>query len=341
MRKNDVHNENSAWSDTRHYVGRLGSWTKAAKVLVRTAAQHPNLVDGCCVKRILISAPAWRPEADSLTTLEGAIKRMLPAGSEENAIILSQLQDIRLFDIASAFRSEYTAKTFRPRIHAETALVEHFHQNGISHLNGNRYIGCSKPSCYSCDLYIRFHPGHYTARPCHGNVWKNWCAPLLPSTGAHDPIGNHTRDILNLMTAHVRSDVKFLISTRACARRKLPDSTTGISNAPLQVSVRPNEAVTFDIKQLGVRPRQDKTLGSTTFNCYVDAQLDICNHARNFCMLSMDAEGIAPIKEAVQQTVPESQLTTLRGKTNMGSDEDEDEETIVFLGRGTSSRQSG
>ena len=47
------------------------------------------------------------------------------------------------------------------------------------------------------------------ARSCHGNVWKNWCAPLLSSIDRQDPIDKHTRDILNSMTAQIRSEVMY------------------------------------------------------------------------------------------------------------------------------------
>ena len=82
------------------------------------------------------------------------------------------------------------------------------------------------------DLFIRHHPGHFVTRPCHGNVWKNWRAPTLPSDNDSGEISIHARDILNSMIKSIRSDLIFLIESRTSSHRKVLDSTTGISASP-------------------------------------------------------------------------------------------------------------
>jgi hypothetical protein len=56
---------------------------------------------------------------------------------------------------------------------ARTLGKEHIHVNRVSFVGNERYIGCSKPFCYCCNLYASFHPGLCLPRPCHGNTWIN------------------------------------------------------------------------------------------------------------------------------------------------------------------------
>ena len=171
---------NEVWSDVRHYVGRLGSWTKAAKVLVKIARSEPSLVDDCTTKQFGLPRPVPAPLADGLTSLDKALVRMLPASAKADRLpnLQACLENYPV-DISSQFYDEYTSKTFQPREHAEVAMLEHFYQGNRLHFKDIPYIGCSKPSCYCCDLYLRHHPGQYLVRPTHGNVWISWKPPLL------------------------------------------------------------------------------------------------------------------------------------------------------------------
>jgi hypothetical protein len=219
------------WSDLRHYIGRLGSWSKAAKILVRAANRYQDLISGFRVECLESPQPIAAPVADSKTNLDSALGRMLPASETDR---LKQIQEIvrnsRVFDISLAFFEAYTDETFRPRVHAEVLVLEHFHHNDLEFVNNDRYVGCSKPSCYCCDLYMKCHPGNFVARASHGNLWLNWRAPILPLDDG-EAAQKHTRDILNSMVKHIRQDALHQIQSRLPRRRKVPDSTTGMSTS--------------------------------------------------------------------------------------------------------------
>ena len=117
-------------------------------MLVSIAALDPSFVDDFTVKQLGIPLPVAAPEADSMTNLERALGRMLPANSSDSTTIQARLQSIRLFDVATVFKAEYMDDNFKPRVHAEAALLEYFYQNNLVHVNNYRYVGCSKPSCY-------------------------------------------------------------------------------------------------------------------------------------------------------------------------------------------------
>lgn len=113
-----------------------------------------------------------------------------------------------------------------PHPHAETVALDFASSRGIQMVNDDRYIGCSKPSCYCCSLYMKYHPGGYRPRPTHGNVWVLWCLPQahhldevdITSLSILRHIANETRDLTEAI----------LTKGRATSRRKF-DSTTGIS----------------------------------------------------------------------------------------------------------------
>jgi len=224
----------SLWSELRHYIGRLGSWSKASKVLLDVAATHPNLISGFRVNSLVSPPPMAVPGTVQKTNLDSALGRMLPAGQSNR---LDQLKEILKKNpvlsvsnpvVSTAFVEEYTDKNFKPRIHAELLVLEHFHFKRLEFVNRDRYIGCSKPSCYCCDLYMKHHPGNFVIRACHGNLWTNW-RPPIPPTNDTAIAEKHTTDMLNEMVKRIRMDVISQIESKELPRSKALDSTTGIS----------------------------------------------------------------------------------------------------------------
>jgi hypothetical protein len=229
--KHSASTGSSPWSKLRHYIGRLGSWKRASKVLVRVANSSPILISSFRIDVVVSPPPIAAPAADSKTSLDSALKRMLPA-NESNRLeqIREILRDFPVSDVAANFLDAYTDDNFKPRIHAELLLLEHFYHHELDFVDSDRYIGCSKPSCYCCDLYMKSHPGHFVARACHGNLWVNWRAPIPP---IEDKMAaqKHTTNILNDMVKKVRGDVIFQIMSRRPRRPRVPDSTTGMSTS--------------------------------------------------------------------------------------------------------------
>jgi len=156
---------------------------------------------------------------------------MLPADQSDRLHQVQEtLNNLRIFDVSTRFVKEYTDKNFKPRIHAELLLLAHFYHRDLEFVNKDRYIGCSKPSCYCCDLYIRCHPGNFVVRPSHGNLWMNWRAPV-PPLDDDKAAQKHTAKVLNDMVKYVRRDVLFQIESKQPRRSRVPDSTTGISTS--------------------------------------------------------------------------------------------------------------
>jgi OTT_1508-like deaminase len=235
---NEVESRRQAFLLTRHYIGRLGSHFKAARILTTAGWKMPRLFENFNIlTRPSPKPPSLPPPTDQLTTLEGIIKRMLPAGSEETVRYQEDLAAMDAkFDILKRLHAQFQGKDFMPRVHAELNLLEYFHRKRLPFVDNDRFIACSKPACYCCYHYICHHPGGFVRPSSHGVRYLNWRAPdLVDETDEREK--NHRRDILNKVIAQIRLDVFRQIEQRRGPSAWHPDSTTGITYSKKQNTV--------------------------------------------------------------------------------------------------------
>lgn len=224
----------SAWYNICHYIGRLGAWARAVKVVVYFVRHQPGSIRNFQVHSIATPPPVAPPPADHQTNLEGVIKRMLPKEKGRVKMIITRLRNAMapVFDLDEEFSRRYRSKTFRPRSHAEVLLLDYFSTVGLAFFNNDEFVGSSKPSCYCCDLYFRFRRGTIVTRPTHGNVWPKWCLPPGLLEEDQRRLEWDGKIILKRMTEKIRSDMLELIESDLPRRARMQDSTTGIWTAP-------------------------------------------------------------------------------------------------------------
>jgi len=46
-------------------------------------------------------------------------------------------------------------------VHCELVLAQHFKNENLKFFMDERYIGCSRPACYTCHAYLTSHPENY------------------------------------------------------------------------------------------------------------------------------------------------------------------------------------
>jgi hypothetical protein len=159
---------------------------------------------------------------------------MLPFDSEETLLYQDALATMDAkFHILKRLKAQFQDKDFRPRVHAELNLLEHFHRERLRFVDNDRFIGCSKPACYCCYHYISLHPGGFVRPSSHGIRYINWRAPdLVNETDTQEK--NHQRDMLNKVAAQIRLDALRQIEQRRGPSPWHPDSTTGITYSKKQ-----------------------------------------------------------------------------------------------------------
>lgn len=228
----------SSWYDICHFIGRLGSWVRAVKVLVRYARDQPQVLKNFQVGFIeapgLLKMPMRPPNGDDKTHLDAVLKEMLPKDkprAERAMRLLVDSLSVDRRDIDKQFEERYTSKTFSPRCHAEVLLHEHFWTNKLAFFNDDAFVGSSKPPCYCCHLFFKFHSSRIAIRPTRGNAWSRWCVP--PGCVQDEERFEYgTKIIMHRMAKTMRLEILNLIETDLPRRARLKDSTTGMWTAP-------------------------------------------------------------------------------------------------------------
>jgi len=215
----------------RHFIGRLGLHMKAARTLVAATIRFPAFFDDPEIKYLPSPKPAKiPPQMNKLTTLDQIIIRMLPKNDKCVPIYQEALQDMdNKFKIFQLFVEESSRPTFLPRVHAELILLEHFHTHKYDFVDGDKYIGCSKPACYCCYHYICAHPGNFVRPACHNKTYLNWCPPDVVDVDEDGSAAKYQRDVMNTVVGVIRRDVLAQIKSKRGRGRAHPDSTTGIT----------------------------------------------------------------------------------------------------------------
>jgi hypothetical protein len=218
---------------TRHYIGRLGHHFRAAQTLVLGARRIVEIFDTFEVCGISTPAKYESPRyTDEKTRLDSIMVRMLPANCPDLKTYQQQLEEMDMkHQLSQRFLENYENPNFKPRIHAEVQVLEHFYRENLNFPDGDRYIACSKPACFCCLLYFRYHPGRFVEPESHCKIHLNWGFPDVD-------VGEKGLDqtlvqtaILNSMTSDIRKDALEHIKQKAKSKRWHPDSLTGISTS--------------------------------------------------------------------------------------------------------------
>jgi hypothetical protein len=237
-------NNQSPFAEVRHFIGRLAYHVKTARTLVSAAQRLSTLfldfeIEVVPCQSISIQPPKPR----SKTTLREIAHRMISNDEPLLLEIQDRLQALNQpHDTERIVRHEYAKKSFKPRVHAELILLEHFYRNrnSLDFVGNDPYIGCSKPACYCCSLYIRSHPGQFIEPASHQKIYLNWMPPTS-SWDARDlspEIVNHERDMLNKMVESIRLKTINQIRTQGGQRQKHFDSVTGDTSSTIGLRER-------------------------------------------------------------------------------------------------------
>ncbi|KAI0154147.1 hypothetical protein GGR57DRAFT_467386 [Xylariaceae sp. FL1272] len=255
--KSDVANQQHLHSDhtlgeVRHYLGRLAHHIRAPKKLLGAFLQHSRLqnvleefevgvvpvapcVQGPHCKRASVQRNRSRNHAannrgEAGADIFGILRRMLSETDSDLNEYGNALQSMdERFGLQRRVREAYENPNFKPQIHAEIQVLEHFYAGKLRHFDNDRYIGCSKPACYCCHLYISHHPARYVVPQTSHNLWLNW--GLRAISGKQDPRYVHQRDMLNKMLGTIRRDALQQIIDRAGPHPWHADSQTGITQS--------------------------------------------------------------------------------------------------------------
>lgn len=234
---------------------------RAAKFLSHAASNYPFMFDGYALEFLDSGTPSCRPSEDDHLTLDGISKRMFKADAPELTRFREALQSLEnTGSIMDRILDQYRDKNWKPRVHAELVLLEAIHGSNFSFVDDDKYIACSKPSCFCCYHYIYHHPGQFARPPSHNKVYLNWqppnCTGIRPCDGL-----DHQREVMVQVTERVRKAVTERVLGGNRDVRWHPDSTTGIT--PIRdVDVERSDSASPDGSEFDDDPSVDPSISA-------------------------------------------------------------------------------
>ena len=254
---NGPDSRSTVFQNMKYYIERLGHYFRAVDNLAQAANRFNRYLDEFEIQALPTPAQSGHPpRTDKKTTLDQIVIRMFPSDAAD---MVRRCQGIlrdmnRKVNLESQLLDTYKDDTgqFRPRVHAEIVLLEHFFSENLKFPNSIKYIGCSKPPCYCCALYIRHHPGNFEEPTSHKKLCLAWRPPDV-EPDRENPAFIHQRDILNSMIKDIRRDAIDKISLRAGLNGSQYGISKSVSTNARQRGLASSESRSTDLGDIGMR----------------------------------------------------------------------------------------
>ncbi|TDZ14250.1 hypothetical protein Cob_v012763 [Colletotrichum orbiculare MAFF 240422] len=189
------HHASEHWSDLQHYIGRLVSYHRIVRTIIVTRKCHPALFygDNIEVQFVKSSKPLPNPmvafqaglppsQRHKIRKADDIISRMT-SDEEKKATYREYAETLQNCQLDERLRKRCCSDSYRPIVHSEVLLLEHLQTEfaqetrSVPFYHGDKYIGCSKPTCRLCDFYFASNNTGVKVRPPHPNVYINWTVP--------------------------------------------------------------------------------------------------------------------------------------------------------------------
>ncbi|KAF5656226.1 hypothetical protein F25303_86 [Fusarium sp. NRRL 25303] len=226
----------------RHLIGRLAERIRIPALLIEDFLKLGLLFNSYQIKKVQAPTPAIVPPADGLRNLNSILKRILQPGDPRLKDMQSYLARLDgPLKLEDAIRFMYDEDNGQARVHSEIQVLEEFHRNQRSFVDGDRYIACSKIACLCCKFYFRHHPGRFEEPESHQKAYLNWRPIKLPG-GWENEHWPHQRKALGMLSSELSTAVEKQIETQQQPTPWQPDSVTNITETMSSVSLGEVEA---------------------------------------------------------------------------------------------------
>jgi hypothetical protein len=165
-----------------HYIGRLGATRSAAHAVVKGMIKVPGLRQISCIRTV------EAPDIRNVTMDQGAmspyeiVRKICEDSASQNPLqnsrALHTLVELDLPSGTSNLRVDLASrKTITTRVHAELQIADRFSRDRFMFVDGDKYIGCSKPACYFCLNWLRNHKHGYVLPATHYKIIRGCRGP--------------------------------------------------------------------------------------------------------------------------------------------------------------------
>lgn len=210
----------------RHYLGRLASWAKCSRFVVEITSKYDllaRLVEVRCVPCPRTTTKS--SESTGPKPVEHLVASLIRAGVRDaRAKCQSTWQPL-----VEMYEERWKSIERGPIVHAEMIMLDHFDLYNLPFAHGKRYIGCSKPSCFCCAVYMANHPLKLATRTCHNNVWAKWALPRWIQGEKMDSSEGRD-DVMDNLSNLIKQSVRETLSRSAMdPHQPMLDSVTDLS----------------------------------------------------------------------------------------------------------------
>ncbi|KXH38778.1 hypothetical protein CNYM01_03512 [Colletotrichum nymphaeae SA-01] len=235
--------ESPHWAELQHFIGRLVSYLRATQTIFVARRRHPELfdIDSIKIKFIASSKPLPNPmnafqaglnplQRQTVRSAHDLIPRMTGDASmiETYSQYADELQVCKLDELIAAQCCKSNPRGFRPIVHSEVLLLDWLRKqfaedmHSIPFYEGNKYIGCSKPTCRLCEYYFAAHSSGVRVRSPHRNVYRNWA---VPDTLVEGESSRYKDKIIDAVLVKVREDALTALREKVCVRKRFDSNT--------------------------------------------------------------------------------------------------------------------
>jgi hypothetical protein len=230
------------FGELAHYIGCLGATRSAAHYVVKGMMKVPALsqisyeirtVDAPGTREVMIGAEALSPYEIVRCICEHSSSQ----NPLNNKVALHNLVDLDLPSDTNSVRVRLNQRnTIITRVHAELQIADTFSRNRWAFVDDDRYIGCSKPACYFCFNWLRYHKHGYVSPAAHQKIIPGCRGP---DNNINESGAAVLKEMYAKMCAGVGQDIlESLLKTMPGDRhsKEQYQSTEGSSYAPSMIT---------------------------------------------------------------------------------------------------------
>lgn len=231
------------FSKLAHYIGRLSATRSSANAIVRLMLKVPALRRISGIRTI--NAPNRREvtiDREYMSPYEILWAICKDSTSQNPMQIESALH--AMVDLDFPMNGEIrkglaSRKSIVTRVHAELQVADRFSRDQyMEFVDGDRYVGCSKPACYFCYSWLSSHRHQYTLPATHHKIIPGCRGPDSSINEAGAVI---LKEMYGKICIGLDQDIlNFLLNSEhgGTQHRRQYMSTEGSSRAPSRISAR-------------------------------------------------------------------------------------------------------
>ncbi len=197
-----------------------------SELLESAISLRQDLADGLIAQSIPSSPRLPIPLLQRKLTMEGIANR-ISSDSSKRDDFLRKLQLTAPPGLIQAL-SDNSQKVFT-EVHPELLVINYFDalSDGGFIDERDKYIGCTKPSCYLCHLFISYHPARYSMIRSNSRVCLNWRLPdICLREGNALARAKDQKSILRKLIDTIRTDLEEKVNNDWISQSHCTESET-------------------------------------------------------------------------------------------------------------------